>query len=80
MSTQWWTHTSTRQTKEEVRAFLATLPGARESSDFPAQRDETVENPRQFETPSLRSLLPVSFATADPPEDNLQKVGWATDA
>ncbi len=33
-------------------------------------------NPRQFETPSLHGLLPGSFATADPPEENLQKAGW----
>lgn len=160
MSTQWWVHTNTSRTKPEVRAFLATLPGAAESTQFPAQHGEVVEfhghalaslsvpmsgsarsnlavygfletlclvfnpvrgsdrtgyretvyrvafafagwddacdiqfseddrgifvrrgghylvNPHQFETPSLQNLLPASFATADPPEANLQKAGW----
>jgi hypothetical protein len=160
ISTQWWVHTNTRRTKDEVRAFLSKLPGAGQSSEFPEHRDELVEyhghalakihvpmsggakmnlplygfletlclvfnpvrgsdqtgfretvyrvafafagwddacdirfsqddrgifvrrgghllvNPRQFDTPSLRSLLPASFATADPPEEDLQKAGW----
>lgn len=33
-------------------------------------------NPRQFETPPLRSLLPASFMVADPPEEELRKAGW----
>ena len=160
MSTQWWTHTSTGRSMDEVMAFLRTLPGAGESSAFPEHRDELVEfnghalaslyipmsgsvklnlplygfletlcivfnpvrgsdrtsfretvsgvafafagwdeacdilfsqddsgifvrrdghllvNPRQFDTPPLRGLLPTSFANADPPEENLQKAGW----
>ena len=35
MSTQWWIHSNTRRSKDELLAFLRSLPGAGESSEFP---------------------------------------------
>ncbi len=43
MSIQWRIHASTHRSKDEVRSFLSTLPGAGQSSQFPERRGELVE-------------------------------------